>query len=77
VTRGYVDQTMAVATTFRTATGVAVLTDALAVGRNDRGHELGAGSPGVLLRRVVCTEGMVELVVEYAPGSSTGASTPS
>jgi alpha,alpha-trehalase len=68
---------MAVATTSRTATGVAVLTDALAVGRNDRGHELGAGSPGVLLRRVVCTEGTVELAVEYAPGSSTGASTPS
>lgn len=67
LTRGYVDQTMAVATTFRTATGVAVLTDALAVGRNDRGHELGAGSPGVLLRRVVCTEGTVELAVEYAP----------
>jgi alpha,alpha-trehalase len=67
VTRGYVDQTMAVATTFRTATGVAALTDALAVGRNDRGHELGAGSPGVLLRRVVCTEGTVELAVEYAP----------
>ena len=67
VTRGYVDQTMTVATTFRTATGVAVLTDALAVGRNDRGHELGAGSPGVLLRRVVCTEGTVELAVEYAP----------
>jgi alpha,alpha-trehalase len=67
LTRGYVDQTMAVATTFRTATGVAVLTDALAVGRNDRGHELGAGSPGVLLRRVLCTEGTVELAVEYAP----------
>jgi alpha,alpha-trehalase len=67
VTRGYVDQTMALATTFRTATGVTVLTDALAVGRNDRGHQLGAGSPGVLLRRVVCTHGPVELEVEYAP----------
>src|SRR4051794_34200791 len=60
-TRGYVDQTMAMATTFRTRTGVAVLTDALAVGRNERGHELGAGSPGVLVRRVVCTRGRVEL----------------
>ncbi|HEX2375176.1 MAG TPA: glycoside hydrolase family 15 protein, partial [Actinomycetota bacterium] len=67
VTRGYVDQTMALATTFRTATGVTVLTDALAVGRNDRGHQLGAGSPGVLLRRVVCIHGTVELEVEYAP----------
>jgi alpha,alpha-trehalase len=37
------------------------------VGRNDRGHEPGAGSPGVLLRRVVCTEGTVELAVDYAP----------
>jgi GH15 family glucan-1,4-alpha-glucosidase len=50
--RAYLDQTMALATTFRTATGTAVLTDALAVGRNDRGHDLGAGSPGVLLRRI-------------------------
>jgi hypothetical protein len=48
-TRRYLDQTMALATTFTTATGVAVLTDALAVGRNDRGHALGAGSPGVLV----------------------------
>src|SRR5919201_4743330 len=65
VARGYLDQTMALESTFRTATGVAVLVDALAVGRNDRGHELGAGSPGVLLRRLVCTEGQVEVEVEY------------
>ena len=45
-TRRYLDQTMALETTFRTPTGTAVLVDALAVGRNDRGHELGAGSPG-------------------------------
>jgi alpha,alpha-trehalase len=72
VTRRYVDQTMVVETAFRTATGVAVLTDALAVGRNDRGHELGAGSPGVLLRRVACTEGTVELEVAYAPRPEYG-----
>ncbi|HET6751114.1 MAG TPA: trehalase-like domain-containing protein [Actinomycetes bacterium] len=50
--RRYLDQTMALETTFRSAGGTAVLADALAVGRNDRGHELGAGSPRVLLRRV-------------------------
>src|SRR5215831_512697 len=50
--RAYAGQTMALDTTFRAATGTAVLTDAMAVGRNERGHDLGAGSPGVLLRRL-------------------------
>ena len=51
----------------RAAAGTAVLTDAMAVGRNDRGHHLGAGSPGMLLRRVACTDGAVEIDVSYAP----------
>src|SRR5919205_543205 len=72
VTRAYLDQTMALETTFRTPTGVAVLVDALAVGRNDRGHDLGAGSPGVLLRRLTCTHGQVEVEVEYAPRPEYG-----
>ena len=57
VSRAYVDRTMALETTFRAETGTAVLTDAMAAGRNDRGHDLGAGSPGVLLRRLACTDG--------------------
>ena len=44
--RHYIDQTMALETTFRTATGTAVLTDAMALGRDDRGHRLGAGLSG-------------------------------
>jgi alpha,alpha-trehalase len=72
VSRAYLDQTMALETTFRTATGVVVLVDALAVGRNDRGHDLGAGSPGVLLRRLACTEGRVELEVAYRPRPEYG-----
>jgi alpha,alpha-trehalase len=72
VTRAYLDQTMALATTFKTGTGTAVLVDALAVGRNERGHELGAGSPGVLLRRLACTDGEVDVVVEYAPRPEYG-----
>src|SRR6266516_657610 len=70
--RAYVDQTMALETTFGTATGTAVLTDAMAVGRNDRGHELGAGSPGVLLRRLACTDGELEVEVSYAPRPEYG-----
>jgi alpha,alpha-trehalase len=71
-TRRYLDQTMALETTFRTGGGTAVLHDALAVGRNERGHELGAGSPGVLLRRLRCTDGEVEVQVEYAPRPEYG-----
>jgi len=70
--RAYVDQTMALQTTFTTPTGTAVLTDALAVGRNDRGHDLGAGSPGALLRLVACTDGEVTLDVSYAPRPEYG-----
>jgi GH15 family glucan-1,4-alpha-glucosidase len=72
VTRAYLDQTMVLETTFHTASGVAVLVDALAVGRNDRGHDLGAGSPGVLLRQLTCTQGQVEVVVSYAPRPEYG-----
>src|SRR6516165_7337540 len=72
VSRAYVDQTMALETTFRTATGTAVLTDAMALGRNDRGHDLGAGSPGVLLRRLACTDGELEVEVSYAPRPEYG-----
>jgi GH15 family glucan-1,4-alpha-glucosidase len=49
-----------------------VLTDALAVGRNDRGHDLGAGSPGVLLRRLTCTDGELDVEVSYAPRPEYG-----
>jgi alpha,alpha-trehalase len=70
--RSYVNQTMALETTFRAAAGTAVLTDAMALGRNERGHELGAGSPGVLLRQLACTDGEVEIVVSYVPRPEFG-----
>ncbi len=70
--RTYVDQTMALETTFRTAAGTAVLTDAMAVGRSDRGHDLGTTSPGALLRRVECTEGEIDVDLSYAPRPEYG-----
>src|SRR5215471_5184822 len=70
--RGYAGQTMALETTFVTPGGTAVLTDAMAVGRNERGHDLGTGSPGVLLRRLACTAGEMDVEVSYAPRPEYG-----
>jgi GH15 family glucan-1,4-alpha-glucosidase len=70
--RRYVDQTMVLETTFTTPGGTAVLTDALAVGRNERGHELGVESPGMLLRQLACTSGEIEAEVSYAPRPEYG-----
>src|SRR5215469_9001302 len=70
--RRYVDQAMALETTFETPAGAAVLTDAMAVGRNERGHDLGAASPGVLLRKLTCTGGEMDVEVSYAPRPEYG-----
>jgi alpha,alpha-trehalase len=71
-TRRYLDRTMVLATTFRTPTGTVVITDALAMGDGNRGHELGRGAPHLLLRRATCTEGEVELSLEYVPRPEYG-----
>jgi alpha,alpha-trehalase len=76
VTRRYVDRTMVLETTFRTPTGTVVLTDALAVGDGNRGHQLGHDAPHVLLRRATCVEGEVELLVEYALRPEYGLAHP-
>ena len=70
--RAYVNHTMALETTFRTDTGIAVLTDAMAMGLNDRGHALGATSPGVLMRLLRCTQGKLDVEVTYAPRPEYG-----
>ncbi len=67
VSRRYSEGTMVLETTLHTPTGTAVLIDAMAIGRNERGHELGVDSPGVLLRSVSCKSGTVEMELEYAP----------
>ena len=72
VTRRYLDRTMVLETTFRTPTGTVAITDALAIGDGNRGHELGKGAPHLLLRRVTCTEGQVELSLEYVPRPEYG-----
>ena len=72
VTRRYLDRTMVLETTFRTPTGTVAITDALAMGEGNRGHELGKDAPHLLLRRATCLEGEVELSLEYVPRPEYG-----
>lgn len=76
VRRHYVDGSLVLTTTFETASGTVELTDALAMGEGVRGHELGSGSPGVLLRRAVCTRGTVELEIDFTPRFEYGLTKP-
>jgi len=76
ISRRYVEHSMVLETTFRTATGSATLVDALAIGRNERGHELGAESPGVLLRQITGIGGEVALELEYTPRPEYGLIVP-
>jgi GH15 family glucan-1,4-alpha-glucosidase len=76
-TRRYVDDTLLLETTFRSSRGVVTVTDALAVGRNERGHDLGAAAVHAVVRRVVGISGEVELDMTYAPRPQYGLVSPS
>jgi GH15 family glucan-1,4-alpha-glucosidase len=76
-TRRYVDDTLLLETTFTMPTGTVTLTDAMAVGRNERGHELGAGAVHTVLRRLVGVDGSVDLELTYAPRPEYGLVAPS
>jgi alpha,alpha-trehalase len=77
IRRRYLDHTLVLETVIETDSGRVTLTDAFAVGPNERGHELGARSPHTLLRRVECTVGSVDLEVEFAPRPDYGRVQPS
>lgn len=76
VAREYTESTMVLRTTFTTAGGVLVLTDALALENGARGHEIGLRSPHVLLRVAEVLSGEVEVEVEWAPRPEYGLIVP-
>jgi GH15 family glucan-1,4-alpha-glucosidase len=76
IRRRYLGSTLVLETEFETPDGRLTLTDALAVGPNERGHELGLRSPHALLRRAECTLGSVELELEYVPRPDYGRLRP-
>ncbi|MFN2581332.1 MAG: glycoside hydrolase family 15 protein [Candidatus Dormibacteria bacterium] len=74
--RRYIESTMALETVIDAAGGQAVVTDAMVVGPNEQGHDLAASAPGVVVRRVECTRGDVELAMEWRPRPEFGLVTP-
>ena len=76
VTRRYLDRTMVLETTFQTTTGSVAVTDAMSMGEGNRGHQLGKDAPHLLVRRVTCLEGTVDLELEYVPRPEYGLVRP-
>ena len=76
VTRRYSPDSLVLRTEFRTATGVLALTDGLALGEHNRGHQIGAGAPHALLRVAECVQGVVDVELEYAPQPEYGIGRP-
>lgn len=74
--RRYVNDTMVLESTFRTATGTVVLTDALALGPDNEGHRLGKDVPHLLVRAVSCVAGTVEIATSFAPRPEYGLVVP-
>ncbi len=70
--RRYLPQTLVLETTWTCSTGQLVVHDTLALGAHERGHDIGRTSPGVLLRHVRCTDGRVEVLLEWAPRPEFG-----
>jgi GH15 family glucan-1,4-alpha-glucosidase len=74
--RRYLDRTLVLETTFRTATGTMVVTDAMATGADSRGHDLGRGAPHLLMRSVSGVDGQVDVEVRYRPRPEYGLLRP-
>jgi len=70
--RRYQPMGLVLHTEWETAEDALTLTDALALGRHERGHQLGRNAPGVLLRRICCTRGSVDVQVEFTPRPEFG-----
>jgi GH15 family glucan-1,4-alpha-glucosidase len=72
ITRRYLDRSLVLETTFVTATGTATIIDALAIGSGNRGHDLGKDAPHLLLRKVSCSQGEVEVDLQFVPRPEYG-----
>jgi GH15 family glucan-1,4-alpha-glucosidase len=75
-THRYAGRSLVLETTFRTADGELVVTDALGLGPHNEGHSIGSDVPHVLVRRLACTAGRVDVLVDYRPRPEYGLIVP-
>ncbi|MDR0357918.1 MAG: glycoside hydrolase family 15 protein [bacterium] len=76
VTRRYLDGTMILETVHEAPGGSVRVTDGMAVGPDEQGHQLGTRSPGLVLRRVECVSGTATVELEFAPRPEYGLVEP-
>ncbi|WP_307805395.1 glycoside hydrolase family 15 protein [Streptomyces spirodelae] len=76
VRRRYLPGSLVIETEFTTATGVARLRDALAVGEGESGHTVGLRPPHELLREVEGIAGEVDFDIELVPRPEYGLVRP-
>lgn len=74
--REYDEGSLTIVTRIEGPDGVLELTDALAMAEGVRGHDLGKGSPHLLVRRARCVSGEIELEVEFSPRLEYGMTVP-
>ena len=74
--RRYLGRTLIVETTFRTPDAELVLTDALGIGPNPGGHDLGSDPPHALLRTLECRTGSLDVEFAFVPRPEYGIVEP-
>jgi GH15 family glucan-1,4-alpha-glucosidase len=76
IQRSYLPDTMVLRTVFRTRHGSVALTDACALGPDERGHRIGLHSPHAILRVLEGLEGEVEIDFDLALRPGYGLTAP-
>ena len=76
IQRSYLPDTMVLRTVFRTRQGSVALTDACALGPDERGHRIGLHSPHAILRVIEGLEGEVDVDFDLAPRPGYGLTAP-
>lgn len=74
--RRYLPKTLVLETEVESDAGAVSVTDALASGPNPDGHSLCSSPPRVLVRRIECIRGEVEVTVEHRPRPEYGLVVP-